>query len=110
MLEPLFNKVAGLQVSNFIKKKLHHRCFPSNIEKFLRTSFFENHLRTAASVATSEFGDWVQVEINVYIHHQTSGSQTSSKQVSFIAIVLIYLYPCHCSGKLVCLLKVAIQK
>ena len=28
MLESLFNKVARLKASNFIKKRLQHRCFP----------------------------------------------------------------------------------
>ena len=28
MLESLFNKVAGFQGSNFIKKRFEHRCFP----------------------------------------------------------------------------------
>ena len=36
MLESLFNKVTGLEASNFIKKGLQHRCFPVNIAKFLR--------------------------------------------------------------------------
>ena len=36
MLEFLFNKVAGLQAYNFIKKRLQHRCFAVNIAKFLR--------------------------------------------------------------------------
>ena len=42
ILESLFNKVAGLQASNFIKKRLQHRCFPV---KFLRTPIFTEHLR-----------------------------------------------------------------
>ena len=42
MLEYLFNKVAGLKVSNFIKTGLQHRCFPANIAKFLRTPFLKN--------------------------------------------------------------------
>ena len=37
MLKFLFNKVAGLQVCIFIKKRLQHRCFPVNIARFLRT-------------------------------------------------------------------------
>ena len=41
VLECLFNKIAGLQVS---KKRLQHRCFPVNIAKFLRTAFFIAHL------------------------------------------------------------------
>ena len=40
VLESLFNKVAGLQA---------FRCFLVNIEKFLRTNFLKEHLRTAAS-------------------------------------------------------------
>ena len=31
-----FNKVAGLQTSNFIKKRLQHRCFSVNTVKFSR--------------------------------------------------------------------------
>ena len=37
-----FHKNAGLQVCNFIEKRLLHRCFPVNIAKFLRTSIFKN--------------------------------------------------------------------
>ena len=36
-MESLFNKVAGLQATNFIKKRLQHKCFPVNTAKFLRT-------------------------------------------------------------------------
>ena len=38
VLESLFNKISGLKVCNFIRKKLQHRCFPVNIAKFLRTA------------------------------------------------------------------------
>ena len=37
-----FNKVAGLQACNFIKKRLQHKCFPKNIAKFLRTTILKN--------------------------------------------------------------------
>ena len=40
VLESLFNKV--LQVCNFIKKRLQHRCFPMNIAKVLRATIFKN--------------------------------------------------------------------
>ena len=36
VLEPLSNKFAGLQACNLIEKRLQHRCFPVNIENFLR--------------------------------------------------------------------------
>ena len=39
-----FNKIAGLQACNSIKKKLQHRCFAVKIEKFLRTDFSMEHL------------------------------------------------------------------
>ena len=44
VVEFLFNKVATLKGCNFVKKKLRHTCFPVNIAKFLRTSFFTEHL------------------------------------------------------------------
>ena len=37
-----FNKVAGLEAYNFIKKRHWHRCFPVNFAKFLRTPFLQN--------------------------------------------------------------------
>ena len=41
-MEFLFNKDARLQVYNFIKKKLQHRCFLVNIVKFLRKPILKN--------------------------------------------------------------------
>ena len=41
MLEPLFNKVAALRPEIFFKR-LHHRCFPVSIAKFLRTPVLQN--------------------------------------------------------------------
>ena len=45
MLESLFDKVAGLNACNFIKKRHQHRYFANNDSKFLRTFFFIDHLR-----------------------------------------------------------------
>ena len=44
MLESLFNKVAGLKACGFIKERLQHKSFPVNFHKFLKTSFFTEHL------------------------------------------------------------------
>ena len=41
-VESLFNKVADLQVCNFITKILWHICFSMNIKRFLKTSIFKN--------------------------------------------------------------------
>ena len=43
--ESLFNKIAGLKVSNFVKKKLQHRFIPVNIARFLTTAFSQNTCR-----------------------------------------------------------------
>ena len=40
----LFNKVAGLRPATLLKKRLWHRCFPVNLEKFLRTPFVTEYL------------------------------------------------------------------
>ena len=49
MLESLFNKVASLKASNFIKKRLQDRCFPEKFTKFLKRSFFYRTPPVAAS-------------------------------------------------------------
>ena len=56
MLEPLFNKVASLKASNFIKKILQHRRFSVHLAKFLGTPFFAEHLR------------WLLLNIEVIIY------------------------------------------
>ena len=42
VLEALFDRIAGFQVPNFIKKRLQHRCFHGNFAKFLRTTILKN--------------------------------------------------------------------
>ena len=42
VLESIFNKVAGLQACNFIKKRLQHSCFPVKFAKLLRTPNLKN--------------------------------------------------------------------
>ena len=46
----VFAKVAGFRPANMSKKKLWHRCFPVNIAKFVRTTFFTEHLWALGSV------------------------------------------------------------
>ena len=38
-----FNKVAGLKPATLLKKRLCHRCFLMNFEKFLRMPFLKEH-------------------------------------------------------------------
>ena len=42
MLGSLFNKIAGFQALNFIKKWLQHICFLLNMKEFLRTPIKRN--------------------------------------------------------------------
>ena len=39
-----FNKNAGLQICNFIKKRLQRMCFPANIATIINNGFFIQHL------------------------------------------------------------------
>ena len=43
-LSLIFNKIAGLQPCNFIKKRLQHMCFPVKFEKSLGTLFLQTPL------------------------------------------------------------------
>ena len=40
--ESLFNKFAGLEACNLLKKRLQHRYYAVNIEQFLKTSIFKS--------------------------------------------------------------------
>ena len=48
-MKSLFNKVKGLRVCSFIKKRLQHRYFPVKFEKFLKSTFFYKIPLVAAS-------------------------------------------------------------
>ena len=50
MPECLFDKVAGLRPTTLLKISLRHRSFPVKFAKFLRISFFPEHLWETASV------------------------------------------------------------
>ena len=46
LIRSLFlNKVAGLSQATLLKERLRHRSSPVNFAKFLRTSFFIEHVR-----------------------------------------------------------------
>ena len=40
-----FDRFAGLNECNFIKKRLQHKCFSGKLVKFLRTPVFKEHLQ-----------------------------------------------------------------
>ena len=45
-----FNKIAGLRPATLFKKRLWHKCFPVNFARFLRSTFFTEHLQTTAFI------------------------------------------------------------
>ena len=49
VFEPLFNKVSGLKACKFIKKRVQHM-FSCEYWGILKKTYFEEHLRTTASV------------------------------------------------------------
>ena len=61
-MKPLLNKVVGRKACKFIKMRPQHRCVSVNIAKYLmlsceyckvsKNTYFEEHLRTAASKVT----------------------------------------------------------
>ena len=50
VLGSLFNNFAVLKAYKFIKWRIQHRCFPVEIVKFLKNTYFEEHLRTAVFI------------------------------------------------------------
>ena len=60
MLESLFRKVANLKASNFIGKRLKHRCFPVKLAVFLRTpilkNIYERLLLWTSNIQSQPFG------------------------------------------------------
>ena len=66
VLESLFNKVVSPQACDFNKKRLHHRCFPVNIAKFLGTPFFAEHLRRLLQEINSLYLLDTGRKLNVY--------------------------------------------
>ena len=53
----LFNNVACLRACNFLKKRLHRRCFAVKIAKSLRTPFLQNNSGSSLGVGQN----WYQI-------------------------------------------------
>ena len=78
-MKSLFHKVADLQACNFLKKRLQHSCFP--VTKFLQNTYFEEHLRTAATELflrsdCLELCFWTVAFKTILTHKNTSRFQT----------------------------------
>ena len=56
-----FDKVAGPEPATLLTKRLWHRCFLVNVQKFLRTPFLTEHLLAASDVTKQCFMVWVKI-------------------------------------------------
>ena len=61
MLESLFKKIAGLNGSNFVKKRAQKSCFLVNIEKFIKTRILKNIERMFLAVRKYAVNDILQL-------------------------------------------------
>ena len=61
MLESLFKKIAGLNGSNFVKKRAQKRCFLVNIAKFIKTRILKNIERMFLAVRKYAVNDILQL-------------------------------------------------
>ena len=68
VLESLFNKYAGLKISNFNKNILRHRYFPVELAKFLRTPFFTEHIQWLLLEISHELSLFIAFENNEWCH------------------------------------------
>ena len=67
VLEPHFNKDAGLKGCNFIKERLQHRGFPVNVALFLRKAFSWNISSGCFYKSLIIFTEvWVRTLSNIY--------------------------------------------
>ena len=79
-----FNKVAGSQVCNFMKRRFKHSCFPVNIAKCLRTAFLIEHLRISPySVRMWENADHDNFECGKFL--RSGGQKISNRKCKKIS-------------------------
>ena len=84
-----FNKVADLRLATLLKRRIWHSCFPVNFAKFLKNTFFTEHLWTTAS------------NIHRFVHHFIYSFTSSFLNlfiVSFITHSYVTLFTCLLNG------------
>ena len=86
VLECLFNKIAGLQVS---RKRLQHRCFPGNIAKVLRTPILKKICERL--LLNFEKGQVNKVE-SVYVMHYRNSHPKMFRQKVFSKNIVKYIF------------------
>ena len=87
MLESLFKKIAGLNGSNFVKKRAQKSCFLVNIEKFIKTRILKNIERMFLAVRKYAVNDILQLlyeKPSTGIHNASMKIENSSQALEKI--------------------------
>ena len=92
MWESLFNKYAGLEACNFIKKRLQSRFFPVKFAKFLRTPIFTDTSRGCfwKYLMNSLF---ILFENNEWCHFVVRISSPAFISFYYVCFVSFYFFP-----------------
>ena len=55
LLESAFNKIAGVQAYNFIKRRLQHWCFSYESSGIFKNTYFKEHLKNKEHLTTAAY-------------------------------------------------------
>ena len=84
MTESLFNENGDLRACNFIKKRLQHGMFPCEIRKFLKNTYFEEHLRTNADqMICNKISEKIRAVFCISIKFDLNVRKTGWKKIRF---------------------------
>ena len=99
VLEPHFNKDAGLKGCNFIKERLQHRGFPVNVAQFLRKAFSWNISAGCFYKSLIIFTEvWVRTLSNIYDGAFCRNSENMSTVFTKNPISDVWRVPKHVSA------------
>ena len=81
-----FNKVAGLRPATLLKKRLWHRCFPMNFEKFQRTPFLQNTSRRLPLMIIDDTTTVIRSRLGKQMFFKKSEKKLSKLQKIYINV------------------------
>ena len=91
-----FNKVTALRHATLLKKRLWHRCLTVNFVKFLRTSFFIEHLWWLLLLLKDDGEKNTIYPANNYLFNvdnrntRKAGSKACKTPLNFLAVKLLW--------------------
>ena len=103
VLESLFNKVAGLQAGNLIKKKTLHRCILVKFAKSLRVPFFyrtppyEAHISYLCLITLQNFRNFNYTHTRPTLHSHWNSANWFSLQTNWLVSIWVKELTCGLS-------------